>query len=207
LHDGTYFLLERHIQRLLASAAYFNFRTRHDTVAQALEAYAHGLRDGDWRIRLLVSQKGGVRIEYRPLQSLPATPLPVALSWAPVAEQSAFLLHKTTQRAIHDSYRGCRTDIFDVLLWNDHGELTEFTTGNLVVELDGQRWTPPSVCGLLAGTFRAELLDQGRIRERILPCSILQHASRIWLVNSVRTWVEVSLIDTTSRPNPLTKEF
>ncbi len=196
MHDGSYYLLERHIKRLLASAAYFNFHTSYDAVAQALEAYAHGLGDGDWRIRLLVSQKGDVRIEYRPLQALAATPLPVMLSRAAVTEQNAFLLHKTTQRAIYDFHRGSRTDIFDVLLWNDRGELTEFTTGNLVVELDGQRWTPPSVCGLLAGTFRAELLDQGTIHERILPCSLLQHAPRIWLVNSVRTWVEVRLIDT-----------
>jgi para-aminobenzoate synthetase/4-amino-4-deoxychorismate lyase len=181
------------MERLLASAAYFNFHTSYDAVVEALEAYAYCLGDGDWRIRLLVSQKGDVQIEYRPLQVLAATPLPVMLSRAPITEQSAFLLHKTTQRAIYDFHRGSRTDIFDVLLWNDREELTEFTTGNLVVELDGQRWTPPVACGLLAGTFRAELLDLGIIHEQILPCSILQDATRIWLVNSVRTWVEVRL--------------
>ena len=35
------------------------------------------------------------------------------------------------------------TDVFDVLMWNEEGELTEFSIGNLVVELNGEKWTPP----------------------------------------------------------------
>ena len=82
----------------------------------------------------------------------------------------------------------------DVLLWNDRGEVTECTIGNVVVEIDGVRYTPPVESGLLAGTFRAELLDQGLIRERVLTKSDVASAPRLWLINSVRGWVEARLV-------------
>jgi para-aminobenzoate synthetase/4-amino-4-deoxychorismate lyase len=47
------------------------------------------------------------------------------------------------------------------------------------------------VCGLLAGTFRAELLRTGEVEERVLTKDDLARASRVWFVNGVRSWVEV----------------
>ena len=81
-----------------------------------------------------------------------------------------------------------------MLLWNEEGELTEFTTGNLVLELqDGRKLTPPRDCGLLAGTLRAELLARGEISEQVLTREDLQRAKRLWFINGVRGWVEVQL--------------
>jgi para-aminobenzoate synthetase/4-amino-4-deoxychorismate lyase len=80
-----------------------------------------------------------------------------------------------------------------VLLWNEDRELTEFTIGNVVVELDGVRLTPPRDCGLLAGAMRHELLAAGAIVERVVHVDDLQRATRIWLINSVREQVEVRL--------------
>ena len=79
-----------------------------------------------------------------------------------------------------------------MLLWNEDGELTEFTIGNFVAEIDGARWTPPRSCGLLAGVFRGEVLENGQIRERVLRRDELVRATRTWLINSVREWVEVT---------------
>jgi para-aminobenzoate synthetase/4-amino-4-deoxychorismate lyase len=56
------------------------------------------------------------------------------------------------------------------------------------VELDGQLWTPPINSGLLAGTFRGELLKQGQIQERVITVEEFQRSSQIWLINSVRGW-------------------
>jgi para-aminobenzoate synthetase/4-amino-4-deoxychorismate lyase len=120
-------------------------------------------------------------------------PPPVALARTPVKSGNRFLFHKTTHRGVYDRARGAHPDAFDVLLWNERGELTEFTTGNVVIELEGGRWTPPLECGLLAGTFRAELLETGAVRERVIRRDELAHATRMWLVNGVREWVEVRL--------------
>jgi para-aminobenzoate synthetase/4-amino-4-deoxychorismate lyase len=75
-----------------------------------------------------------------------------------------------------------------VILWNPKREVTESTIANVVVEIDGRRLTPPIECGLLAGTFRAELLAAREIVEARVTIDDLQTASRIWLINSVRGW-------------------
>jgi para-aminobenzoate synthetase/4-amino-4-deoxychorismate lyase len=110
-----------------------------------------------------------------------------------ISSDDPFLCHKTTHRETYDRHRAAHPDVFDVLLWNERGELTEFTIGNVVVELDGARWTPPVQCGLLGGVFRNELLETGAVHERILRPDDARCASRIWLVNSLREWVEVRL--------------
>jgi para-aminobenzoate synthetase/4-amino-4-deoxychorismate lyase len=81
----------------------------------------------------------------------------------------------------------------DVLLWNQRKELTETTWANLVLQIRGKLFTPPVSCGLLGGVFRASLLRQGRIRERVLHLSDLRRAERVFLINSVRQWIPVHL--------------
>jgi len=80
------------------------------------------------------------------------------------------------------------------LLFNERGELTEFTIGNLVVELNGKLYTPPISCGLLAGTFREYLLETGQVEERIIRLDELNNCAKMFLVNSVRKWQRVQLI-------------
>ena len=94
--------------------------------------------------------------------------------------------HKTTRRELYEAARASRPDCDEVILWNERGELTEATTSNLVLELDGRLWTPPVSAGLLAGTLRARLLAEGAIAERTLTPDDLARAERVWLINSVR---------------------
>ena len=86
-------------------------------------------------------------------------------------------------------------DYFDVLLWNERGEITEFTNGNIVVKLNGKLYTPPVTCGLLAGTFRKELLDQQEIEEKVITKAELMKAEEVWFINSVRKWLKVKLFE------------
>ena len=113
------------------------------------------------------------------------------LAKTPVSSQDVFLFHKTTNRAVYEAHvraidRVAHPDAFDVLLWNEAREVTEFTIGNVIVEIDGERYTPPRGCGLLGGTLRAELIEQGAIRERVITLDDLSTATRLWLINSVR---------------------
>ncbi|HYG70524.1 MAG TPA: aminotransferase class IV, partial [Anaeromyxobacteraceae bacterium] len=118
---------------------------------------------------------------------------PAALAAEPVHSSDRFLFHKTTRRAAYERRRATRPDLHDVILRNERGELTELTTGNLVLELDGARVTPPREAGLLAGTQRAALLARGELAERPLRPADLARARRAWLVNAVRGWVELRL--------------
>lgn len=76
-----------------------------------------------------------------------------------------------------------------MVLWNGRGELTESARANLVLELGARRLTPPVRCGLLAGTYRAELLERGRISEEVLPVAAFYEAEKVFLINSVRGWI------------------
>lgn len=216
-----YFLRERHIRRLVDSARYFGFalpalprpvvndqaiRTKPPEgcwenhvgenldISAALEAYLDKLASSftkPMRVRLVLTRHGTLDHQAAPLPQASATPLRVSLAPAPIHSDEVFLFHKTTRREIYPSPApGCD----ESLLYNQRGELTEFSIGNLVAEFDGDLVTPPLDCGLLPGTMRAELLESGQIRERILTCDDLPRCSQLWLINAVRGWVKVKLV-------------
>jgi para-aminobenzoate synthetase/4-amino-4-deoxychorismate lyase len=153
------------------------------------------------RARLLLDPSGGLRVETSPLtepfaqRDTDRPARPVALAAAPVWSGDPWLRHKTTRRA---AYQRARTDhpepaVFDVLLHNERGELTESTIGNVVVEVDGRLVTPPVAAGLLPGTLRADLLERGVIGEEVVTLTDLDRAQRLWVINGVRGWVPVEL--------------
>lgn len=195
LQDGRYLLEERHLARLAASAAFFGFARERAQVKAALAAVTTAHPDGAWCVRLLCDRHGRARAECFALEPTPPDGVValVTLAATPIAGDLEFLLHKTTQR---DAYLPFAppAGTFDTLLWNERAELTEFTRGNLVVELDGQLVTPPVACGLLPGVLRAELLARGELTERTLRVDELPRAAGIWFINSVRGRVKVRLI-------------
>ena len=189
--DRGYALLEEHMVRLRDSAEYFGYPVRTAHVLGALEQAVSGAADGR-RIRLLVDEAGRVRTESYPLEDSPAAVRACVAAQA-IDADDPFFFHKTTRR---DGYAGCQCpDCEDVILWNERGDITESVFGNLIVELDGQLFTPPVASGLLAGTLRARLLAGRRVTERVMTIPDLRRATRVWIVNSVRGWREVELQD------------
>ena len=81
-----------------------------------------------------------------------------------------------------------------MVLWNTRGEITESTIANVIVELGGDRWTPPRTTGLLAGVGRGLLLDAGTVRERAIALADLKSASRVWLVSALRGEVQATVV-------------
>lgn len=190
LVNGRYHLMARHLARLAASARYFAFPEVRPGARRALQEFAEAHAAGAWRVRLTVSPEGVARVEGAPISPSPS-PLLFALARTPVDPDDVFLFHKTTHRAAYESRRAARSGVRDVLLWNTRGEITEFTTGNVALEFEGRRYTPPVESGLLGGTFRGYLLDCGELTERVLMLQDLWDADRVWFLNSVRGWVEM----------------
>lgn len=193
LEPGEMVRLDRHLARLRASALALGFRCDDAALRTALLAHARQWPGARRRVRLRVSRSGAVTIESAPADQPILEPVTVALASEPIARGEPLLVHKTTARGMYERHRRSHPDAFDVLLWNENGELTEFTIGNVVVDLHGERCTPPVSCGLLPGVFRGALIESGAVRERPIRVAELESASRIWLVNSVREWVEVRL--------------
>ena len=193
--EGTgYFLLDRHLERLRRSAAYFAFAIRPALVREALARRAAPLERAH-KVRLLLSRRGTFSITTEPLTPAGGDEtVPVAFARTRVDSTDPFLYHKTTNRARYREELAGRPDCADVIFVNELGEVTEGAVSNIVARIDGMLVTPPLQCGLLPGVFRAELLERGEIVERVITADELQTAGEIWLISSVRKWRQARLV-------------
>jgi para-aminobenzoate synthetase/4-amino-4-deoxychorismate lyase len=190
-----FFLLERHISRMQRSALRLSIPFQESVLREKLLRLASTLdgQSNGQRIRMLLSRQGDVRCEVGELRPLPAR-YTIALAKYPVCSSNQSLYHKTTDRTLYDSAEPEIADSVDVILWNERGELTETRIANLVLEIDGVRYTPPVASGVLPGCYREELLARGVVRERVLLKGDLQRATRIRLINSLRREWDAQLL-------------
>ncbi len=195
--QGGYFLLERHLARLEESAHYFGIPCDTAKVRSALEAEVvrRDASNTDLKVRLTMSESGKIYVVSQSMsRAEPATPIRVAIAAEPVDDGDPFLYHKTTNRRVYEDRLNQLSGYDDVLLYNQRGELTECCIGNVVVERNGEHLTPRRDCGLLAGTYRAELLESDRIREAVIGVEELYSADSLFMINSVRRWVKLELV-------------
>ncbi len=196
LHDGVLQHLPAHLARMQASATHFGFTWQPDALQQTLAKLCQQHPQGAWRVRLLLDINGQFKAQAF---ALAPTPTPVRLQLAQRAldeADSEFVRHKTTRRAHYDAFTPAgadAADVFDTVLWNARGEVTECTRGNLAVLLDGRWVTPALECGLLPGVGRAHWLAQGRIEEAVVHVRDLPRAQALAFVNSLRGWVAAYL--------------
>lgn len=194
LENGDYYLLERHLSRLDASAERFGFLFSGEEARRLLADLA-GSMAGVYKVRLQLSRNGEMELTFAPLTADDGDrPLRLAMAGERVDPDDPFLFHKTTRRGLFERARSAHPDADEVLFCNAAGELTEGSYQNLVLRIDGRLLTPPLASGLLAGTLRAELLERGEIAETPLYPADLERAEEIWLINSVRGWRRGALI-------------
>lgn len=194
-HEG-FFLREKHIARLLDSAEYFDFPAPSQTT---LETYLDDIASrftSPQRVRILLARNGELSFTAQALPTEnPSQPLKAALAKQAVNSADVFLFHKTTHRQMYETALQNFLNSDDVLLYNERGELTEFTIGNLLVRMGGKLYTPPVSCGVLPGTFRAHLLETGQAQERIIQQEELSACTELFRINSVRGRQKVVIIN------------
>ncbi|HAM79348.1 aminodeoxychorismate synthase component I [Ornithinibacillus bavariensis] len=187
---GEYIVLENHLNRLSKSANYFSFSFHLNKLRKKLDEIALLYSKGKWKVRVLLGRDGLTSLEVTEENMIEGKPI-VTLASRPINKLDIFHYHKTTKRDIYEEL--FEPDLFDVLLWNENQEITEFTKGNVVVEMNGTLYTPPVECGLLAGTYREMLLQKEEIHERTISIKELNQCQRIWFINSVKEWLPVQL--------------
>lgn len=113
---------------------------------------------------------------------------------------SEFVRFKTTRRAHYEALApAADSSIFDSVLFNEAGEITECTRGNIAAQLADGRWvTPPLACGLLPGIGRAVALQQGRVVEAVIRLEDAPQVRAWAFINSLRGWIPAQL----SKPHP-----
>ena len=192
--DQGFLLLERHFARLAGSSRTLGFVYDRNHLCRQLQ-HSIAEQSSACKVRLLLAPDGTASIGVEPLPARrPATARGrVALAAGSIDPCEPLLYHKTTWRPWYDGVLEQHPGCLDVIFCNVHGEATEGTIHNLVVEKSGRLVTPPLSCGLLPGTLRQELLERGILREELISRAELLAATRLWLINWVRGWRRVTL--------------
>ncbi len=193
LLNGQWHNLNEHLARIQQAALHFGYPWLQDLMAATLQPVQAQHASGPWRVRLLLDAQGRATAQAF---ALPATPERVRLQLASRPLQEAhgeFVRFKTTHRPHYDAFTPTQPDVFDTLLFNPQGELTECTRGNIALQIGGRWVTPPLRCGLLGGVGRASALQQGRVVEAVVRVDDLPQATGLAFINSLRGWVPADL--------------
>jgi para-aminobenzoate synthetase/4-amino-4-deoxychorismate lyase len=189
LFDGrSLSLLALHLDRLVSSAAYFDFTCDRDAIESRLRSLEVSLPPGPrQRVRLLLDAAGALTLTHS--EFIPDDPpLKVRISQHRTRSGDPLLRHKTTLRELYDQeYAQARADGFDEAVFlNERDELTEGAISTLFVEQGGHLLTPPLSAGVLPGVLRRHLLDTGEAREATLTLAGLATARAVYAGNSLR---------------------
>ena len=196
LENGVYINLVAHLARLLRAARHFGYPFDETRVRQTLDALAADTRSQRktvWRVRLLLDANGRARAEKFILDQ-PLAQVNIKLAATPFeSAHSEFTRFKTTCRSHYDAFAPTNPAVFDTLLYNVAGEITECTRGNIALLLHGRWVTPPLHCGLLDGVGRELHLREGRLTEAVVHVEDLPRVQAVAFVNSLRGWLDARL--------------
>ena len=185
--------LDRHLERLTASAEYFDFRLDEVDVREAVEKTAASAPATTVRLRLSLRKDGTVRVTATPLTDDPDA-VRVAIDDVAQDPSDVFLFHKTSRRDRYEAARRRHPDVDDVLLVNDRREITESTIANVAARIEGRWLTPPLEAGLLAGIGRAVALEEGRVVEGTVTIDDARAAEELALISDARGWRRAVLV-------------
>lgn len=191
--SGAWRWLDRHVDRMMASARYFGYQFDAALIRAHAEDAVAGT-SGPCGVRLCLSRDGTVRAEVEILDggmNLGPSDGPaqlVVVDDERVVPSDVGLYHMTSARRPYVDRRKRHPLADDVLMVNETGCVTEATTSNIVYRIDDTWYTPPIGDGCLPGVLRAVLVDEGRLIERTLPLDELAGIEEFALIDSVRGW-------------------
>ena len=183
IENGTILFEKEHFERMQKTAEHFGFKFKTPEI----------VKTDNGMLRILLNRDGEIKTELKKIT--PAKTFKIAISPIIQNSKNEFLYYKTTYRPwYYDSFQRIKNgEIYDEIFFNEKGELTEGARSNIVLQLNGNLYTPPVQCGLLNGVFRQELLKNNKCTEKILYKKDLEKAEKIFCVNSVRGMVEIRL--------------
>lgn len=193
--------LARHLRRLQDSAETLGFTLDLAPLRLRLGAECAALAtDAPHRFRLILEHNGDVTVTAAPLapSALPAQAGHGSVTvlfadehgFRPTSATDPLIRHKTTRRENYDMawQQAEKHRAFDMLFFNDDGELTEGGRSNVFVKCDGRWWTPPVSSGLLPGIMRSVLMEDASMgaSERVLRRDDVLRAQALIVCNAVR---------------------
>jgi len=189
-----YFLLGLHLERLKASAEYFNFRFNKKAILRSLEKRFNN--SSDYKVRLLLGKSGDIDVSFSRING--SAQSKVRFSNKKVSSKSPYLYHKSTNRDLYnEEHAKCKSrGYFDIIFRNEKNQITEGAISNIVIKKGRFYYTPPIECGLLNGVYRRTLLENRKfpLKKKVLYKKDIYAADKLYMVNSVRGMVECEII-------------
>ena len=193
LEEGALRHQPLHVARLQAAAAHFGYAFDAQALALTLQHVCDTHPSGLWRVRIGLGKDGllSSKVEVCP----PAPPVAyLQLAPEPLAEaHSEFVRFKTSRRAHYERFAP-PAHLLDTVLWNEAGEITEGTRGNVAALIERQWVTPALSCGLLNGVGRQIALAEGRVVEGVIRVSDVPKVQQWAFVNSLRGWLPAQML-------------
>lgn len=203
--------LDLHLARLESSMVYIGASAPIAAIREQLETLAETLvetlaetpsQSATYRVRLLVDINGSASVEAKKYSPVATNngPALVAIADQRVNSSDPWLFHKFAERdrytQLLDRSKQTHPDIFDCLLVNERGEITEGSFTNVFADFGEGLVTPLLTCGLLPGVLREHLIATGQVREGIIEAAAIRSAKHLYLGNSLRGLIPVKLTPT-----------
>jgi para-aminobenzoate synthetase / 4-amino-4-deoxychorismate lyase len=191
---------DRHLSRLETSARWCGFPLDQTLLQKRIDETCAGFEAKvGYRLRIALGKSGEITVTSARLAPLAAPTIDVLLAsehgFAARSADDPLLRHKTTSREKYDrAWREAESlGAFDMLFFNERGELTEGGRSNVFVRLNGRWSTPPLDAGLLPGVMRGVLIEELDAEERTLTREDLDHAESLIICNALRGAVPARL--------------
>jgi para-aminobenzoate synthetase/4-amino-4-deoxychorismate lyase len=191
---------DRHLSRLETSARWCGFPLDQTLLQKRIDETCAGFEAKEgYRLRIALGKSGEITVTNARLAPLAAATVDVLLAsehgFAVRSADDPLLRHKTTSREEYDrAWREAESlGAFDMLFFNERGELTEGGRSNVFVRLDGRWSTPPLDAGLLPGVMRGVLIEELDAEERTLTREDLNRAETLMICNALRGAVPARL--------------
>jgi 4-amino-4-deoxychorismate lyase len=187
--------LDRHLQRLYASAHALGFAADPEAIGAALRE-CEGERV-PLRVRLTLAEDGKVSGTTAPFEPLPADAIwTLRIASTRLDADDPLIRHKTTRRAVYEAARAefSREEADEVILLNRRGEVCEGTITNVFIDIGEPVLVTPALgSGLLPGVLRGEMIEQAKAREAVLTEADLRAARALYVGNSLRGLIRAKL--------------
>lgn len=188
IEDQQIYMLNEHLDRMEQTADYFMFYFKRNKVQSYLKNIVSKIDRNSYRLRIMLDKHGKLYHTISELHPL-SDNLKIIVSQNKIYSNNKFQYFKTTNRKLYDKeYKKYSfKNYFDIIYFNEKGELAEGSITNIFIYKDDVISTPPLNTGILSGIYRKHLLrNNSGIRERKLYLDDLLKADKIVLTNSVQ---------------------
>jgi para-aminobenzoate synthetase/4-amino-4-deoxychorismate lyase len=193
IEHGKVFLLDEHLDRMDQAADYFLFCFDRQKTKSYINKIISRIEKNDYRFRICLDKLGN--FTHKLSEVLPIfSEVRVIISKNTIQTKNKFQYFKTTNRILYDKEykKYSQKDFFDVIYFNEHGELAEGAITNIFICKGDVISTPPLNAGILSGVYRKHFIKNNYgVRERRLHLQDVLEADKIILTNSVRGEVVV----------------